>query len=118
MTRPVVAAFGAVGRLDPAIAPDNAATVDVALADGTYARGTVLGEVAASPGTYAPYSRAVVAAPSAPTLSDGGGSGTFGVGTWHGKVTFTNANGETTPSADATVVLTASHKLHFAAITL
>jgi hypothetical protein len=49
-----IATFGAQ-RLIPLIEPDDAPRIDVNLATGTYALGTVLGEVTATPGTYKTY---------------------------------------------------------------
>jgi len=42
-------------RLDPFYEADDAAEIHVNLADGTYPRGTVLGEVTATPGTFKAY---------------------------------------------------------------
>lgn len=52
--------FSASGRLDPLFEAEDAPQISVALkpaASGTvvYQRGTVMGEVTASPGQYAPY---------------------------------------------------------------
>lgn len=57
-------------RLDPHQRANEAREVVVTLADGTYAKGTVLGEVAATPGTYKACVTTPLAAPAvAPTLS-------------------------------------------------
>lgn len=51
--------WSASGRLDPLFNPDDAIALNVALAGpGTFQRGTVLGEVTATPGTYKPYAAA------------------------------------------------------------
>jgi hypothetical protein len=42
-------------RLDPFYEADEADMINVALADATYVRGTVLGELTATPGKYAAY---------------------------------------------------------------
>lgn len=42
-------------KLEPYYDPQRAGTVAVKLADGTYVKGTVLGEITASPGTYKAY---------------------------------------------------------------
>jgi hypothetical protein len=42
-------------RLDPVYEADDAAEINVNLADGTYAQGTVLGELTATPGKFAAY---------------------------------------------------------------
>lgn len=48
--------FSAANRLDPIFAPAEEHVIHIALAASTtYARGTVLGEVTATPGTYKPY---------------------------------------------------------------
>ncbi len=48
----------ASNRLDPFYEADDAAEIHVNLADGTYPRGTVLGELTATPGTFKPYATA------------------------------------------------------------
>jgi len=51
--------WSASGRLDPLYNPEDAIAQHVALAGpATYQRGTVLGEVTATPGTYKPYAAA------------------------------------------------------------
>lgn len=51
--------FSAANRLDPIFNPAGEHVIHVALAaSATYARGTVLGEVTATPGTYKPYANA------------------------------------------------------------
>lgn len=57
---PIVAqtVWSATGRLDPVYEPERAAAQNVALAPGTYQRGTVIGEITATPGTYRPYAAA------------------------------------------------------------
>lgn len=45
-------------RLVPLIAPEEARRLHVSLAVGTYAKGTLLGEVTATPGTYRAYADA------------------------------------------------------------
>jgi hypothetical protein len=50
--------FNAANRLDPIFNYEDATQTSVALATGTYAKGTVLGEVAATPGTYGAYAAA------------------------------------------------------------
>lgn len=85
------------------------------------AAGTVLGEVAATPGLFGPYGNAVVAAPSAPTIADGAEqAGTEG---WPatpnivGVVTYLTNNGETTPSAASnTLTPEGGDLVHFNAI--
>ncbi len=42
-------------RLDPIYGAGEEMEINVKLADGTYAKGTVLGEVTATPGTYKAY---------------------------------------------------------------
>lgn len=42
-------------RLDPVMEADDAAEISVNLADGTYAQGTVLGELTATPGKFKAY---------------------------------------------------------------
>lgn len=44
-----------VAKLDPLYPNDGAQLVDVRLLTGTYARGTVLGELTAEPAVYGPY---------------------------------------------------------------
>lgn len=46
--------------LDPVYADVPAPMQNVALSDGTYAKGTVLGELTATPGTFAAYADAAV----------------------------------------------------------
>jgi hypothetical protein len=50
-----VATFGVANHLIPIIEADEAPRMAVNLATGTYPAGTVLGEVTATPGTYAAY---------------------------------------------------------------
>lgn len=45
-------------RLVPVIRPEEATKLHVQLATGTYAKGTLLGEVTATPGIYAAYNNA------------------------------------------------------------
>lgn len=45
-------------RLDPFYEADDAAEIHVNLADGTYPKGTVLGELTATPGTFKAYADA------------------------------------------------------------
>lgn len=52
--------YSGTARLDPLYNPEDAIAQHVALAAGTYVRGTVLGEVTATPGTYKAYASANV----------------------------------------------------------
>lgn len=80
-------------RLVPMYGPEENFRLSVKLADGTYAKGTVLGEVTASPGTYKAYNnanadgsqtarlilaRACVVASGVITFNTSNGSGTNG----------------------------------------
>jgi hypothetical protein len=53
-----------------------------------------------------------------PVLTATAPTSTFGAGSWGGVYTFVNAYGETVPSAIATVTITATQSITFAAITL
>lgn len=44
-----------LGKLDPIYPNGDARTVNVRLAAGTYVKGTVLGEITATPGIFRPY---------------------------------------------------------------
>lgn len=53
--------YSAANRLDPIFNAEEARVMNVALAASTvYPRGTVLGEVTATPGTFKPYATAAV----------------------------------------------------------
>jgi hypothetical protein len=55
----LVATFNpAAGRLDPVYESDQVHEIHVNLVQGTYAKGTILGELTATPGTFKPYANA------------------------------------------------------------
>src|SRR5437763_1487183 len=82
-----VATFGA-GRGDPPKSPDECIVEVVGLkALTTYAAGTLVGEITASPGTYGPYATGNVDGTQNPThilqyacITDASGNITFGAG--------------------------------------
>jgi hypothetical protein len=79
------ATFGA-GRVDPLKAPDKAIVEVIGLkASTTFAAGVLVGEIAASPGTYGPYATGNVDGTQNPThiiqyacITDASGNATFG----------------------------------------
>lgn len=105
-------------RVDPIQAGHEARQRDVQLAASTlYAAGALLGEVAATPGTYGTYSAALIAAGAAAVPSEGA-AGALLAGTYHVRYTYVDADGgESLPSPDATAVLGAAKRLHVAAVT-
>jgi hypothetical protein len=92
--------------------------INVALATGSYAQGTIIGEVTATPGTYAAYSNADVAAPAAPVPAALGSGGTFAAGAYTVVATYRNGVGETTASPTAGVTLIANGAIALPAVTL
>ena len=60
MPTTALSTFSATNRLDPLFKADDAFEINIALAAGTYQRGTVLGEITATPGTYKAYAPAAV----------------------------------------------------------
>lgn len=61
--------WSAANRLDPVFNPEDAKEIDVALAASlTYVKGTVLGEVTATPGTFKPYASGNVDGSEIPKL--------------------------------------------------
>src|SRR4051812_38599431 len=79
-------------RLVPFYRAEEAMRIHVALADGTYAQGTVLAE-SATPGTYGAYTNALRAAPTvAPTLTTPTG-GALAAGDYVVGYTYVDANG-------------------------
>lgn len=108
-------------KLQPVFPVGPSPTVAVNLqANLSLAAGTLLGEVAATPGTFGPYGNATIAAPSAPTLTDGASSTSA---PWPatqivGVVTFLSENGETVGSTGTTFTPAGGHLLHVAVIAL
>lgn len=105
-------------RLDPFYRADLAAQIHVNLADGTYARGAVLGEVVGSPGTYDHVLDTVIAAPSAaPTLTTPTG-GSLAAGDYTVGYTWVDSNGvESALSPLATTTAAGNDVVHVAAVT-
>lgn len=89
------------GRLDPLYDEPPARELSVRLAASqTLAAGTVMGEVSASPGTYAAYDATLVTDPTVtPTGTESDTGGALTAATYHVKYTWLNANGESLPSA-------------------
>lgn len=86
----------------------------------TLARGTVVGELAATPGTVVGYSAADIAAPAgAPTLGTPAGTdGTIPAGVIAVAYTYVNAaGGETTASPTATATVGATNHVPVSAVT-
>jgi hypothetical protein len=106
--------------LTPAMNPTQARQINVQLpASVVYAKGTILGELSGTPGTYKAYSSTVIAAPSvAPTVVDASGSTPYAAGVYNVAYTYTNSVGESTPSPASAVTLTATHQFNVSAITL
>jgi hypothetical protein len=85
MPTTAAATFGG-GRVDPLKAPDKAIVEVIGLkASTTFAAGTLVGEITASPGTYGPYATGNVDGTQNPThiiqyacITDASGNVTFG----------------------------------------
>lgn len=85
-------------RLDPFRNANDAREIAVNLADGSYSKGQVLGEVAATPGTYKACVTTPLAAPaSGPTLTTPTG-GSKAAGDYNVAYSYVTADGETAPS--------------------
>lgn len=72
--------------------------------------------VGATANQVSPYVATLAAAPGAPTVSGTGSGSAFAAGTYLVQVTGVNANGETTPSIEVPVTLTAAQKIRVAAL--
>lgn len=71
-----------------------------------------------SAGTFAPYSSAVIAAPTTgPTVTGAGSGSSFGAGTYYVQYSLVTAGGETTPSISSPVTLTAAQNISVTSIT-
>jgi len=111
----------AVYRLDELIPlqdPDLARADNVNLTVGVYAKGTVLGEVTATPGLFKPYSGALLAAPSvAPNVAaPSGAGGPLAAGTYTLAYTDANASGQTLLSPVATTTITVGQQINVMAL--
>src|SRR5215467_3356355 len=95
-----------------------AKTMDVKLVPNTlYPGGMVLGEIAATPGTFAPYDGALIAAGPAPVLSPGA-TGTLAAGLYTVAYTYLDERGgESLPSAAGEITLDGAHALHIDPVT-
>ena len=92
--------------------------INVALAPGTYAQGTILGEVTATPGTYRAYASTALAVPAAPVPAALGSGGTFAAGAYSVVATYRNGVGETVASPTASVTLIANGAIALPVVTL
>jgi len=92
--------------------------INVALAPGSYAKGTILGEVTATPGTYRAYASTALATPAAPVPAALGSGGTFAAGAYSVVATYRNGVGETVASPVAGVTLIANGAIALPAVTL
>lgn len=109
--------YDAATRLDPFKDANNAPEVVVNLADGTYLKGQVLGEVAATPGTYKACVTTPLAAPaSGPTLTTPTG-GSKAAGDYNVAYSYVTADGETAPSAVVLTTALLNDHVHVAAVT-
>lgn len=106
---PTSQALGFTGaRLDPVLGAADAlaSLVRVLLPPNvSYAQGTILGELTATPGTYKAYAPAP-SIPAAPVLSTATTGGTVAAATYGAEVTYVNALGETVASAPASITTT------------
>lgn len=105
-------------RLDPSRRADLAQSIPVSLANGTYARGAVLGEVIGSPGTYDHIADVVQAAPTgAPTLTTPTG-GALASGAYTVGYAWVDQHGdESTLSPTDVTTAAANDAVHVAAVT-
>ena len=105
-------------RLDPYYRQDKAMQQHVQLANGTYARGAVLGEVLGSPGTFDHVADTVITAPTAaPTLTTPTG-GSLASGDYTVGYTYVDADGnESALSPLATTTAAGNDLVHVAAVT-
>jgi len=113
-----VSSYSGNARLEPLYNAEGAIAQNVALAAGSYARGTVIGEITATPGTYGAYASTDIAAPAAPVPAALGAGGTFAAGAFTVVATFRNGVGETVASPTATVTLVANGAISLPAVTL
>jgi len=97
--------WDATARLDPLYNPEDAIAQHVALAAGTYVRGTVLGEVTATPGTYKAYAAANADGSQNPAMLlmyscvvDASGNVTLGNSPTGGGGEFGQFNGKSVPA--------------------
>lgn len=104
-------------RVEPFYDADDADMIHVALADGTYAQGTILAE-SATPGTFGAYTNALMAAPvGAPVLTTPTG-GALAAGDYTVRYTYVDAAGkETAQSPAATTTAALNDVVHAAAVT-
>ena len=115
---PTTAAYTySMNGLVPLFHPEDAIELAVKLANGTYAKGTVLAEVAATPGTFTAYDGTPLAAPAAAPVPTEGAAGALGAGDYYVAYSYVVGTKETAPSAAVAATLGASKKLHVAAVT-
>lgn len=107
-------------RIQPIYRPELAIEMAVNLpANVNYPRGTILGELTGTYGTYKAYSSTLLASPSAaPTLSASGTGSQFAGALYFVAYSYTNSVGETTLSPTASITPTAGQNIVVAAITL
>lgn len=67
-------------------------------------------------GTWTAYSGTTVGPTAAPTITGAGAGSAFAAGTYGVQITYSTANGESTPSPATFVTLTAAQNIHGAAI--
>jgi len=98
-----VNSYSGTGRLDPLYNAEDAIAQDVALATGTYAKGTVIGEVTATPGTYKAYAAAATDGSQNPAMIlmyqcvvDASGNVSLGTSTTGGE--FSQTFGKAAPA--------------------
>lgn len=110
--------YTAANRLDYLFPDMPHPEINVALAPGTYSRGTILGEVTATPGTYRAYASTALATPVAPVPAALGSGGTFAAGAYSVVATYRNGVGETVASPVASVTLVLNGAIALPTVTL
>lgn len=105
-------------RLDPFYRQDLAAQIHVNLADGTYARGAVLGEVPGSPGTYDHILDTVQVAPTGGATLTTPTGGSLAAGDYTVGYAWVGSDGvESALSPLATTTAAGNDVVHVAAVT-
>lgn len=104
-------------KLDPVQDEDLARTEDINLAVGSYNPGQLLGEIAATPGVYGPYSPPTASPATAPTINAHTNASNPGAGNWTVAYSYVTAAGETAISPATTQNIPAGSAPQIAALT-
>lgn len=104
-------------KLQPLYRPEDAHEIVVKLSNGTYAKGTILAELASTPGTFQAYVFALLAAGVAAVPSEGA-AGALGAGDYTVSYTYVVGTTESAGSIPATATLGASKRLNIASVAI